>query len=88
MILRVLKFMSVLLFGIALITFFPLLSETGPTENQRLLSGTLFFAVFILNTILNIRDDGLHIAIWMASILGAISVFAPEIGWFLNLISS
>lgn len=94
MILRALKFMSVLLFGIALITFFPLLSETGPTENQRLLAGTLFSAVFILNTITAWAAKGgskvvglLYLDMSIVSLLGALSIFAPEISRLVPLIS-
>ncbi len=94
MILRVLKFMSVLLFGIALIPFFPLLSETGPTENQRLLIGTLFSVAFILNAITAWAAKGgskvvclLYLDMSIVPLLGALSIFAPEISRLVPIIS-
>jgi len=91
--LKLLKIGSVLLFGAALAAFFPFLSETGvTTNNQRFLCGAIFTVSCVLSAATAFRttrsseDEMPYTAMSIASLLGAFSIFAPEIGTILFLL--
>ena len=87
------KITSVLLFIVTFFAFLPLLSEAETTNSQRFPCGALLAVSCILSAATAFRttrssEDGMpYTAMSIVSLLGALSIFAPEVGTFLFLIS-